>query len=126
MPLVVPGVTTNDPAVQKTEEWMNKLCGKTLADHTSETVRTSPVEKWQDRDGVQAWKLTLFLFSSAYRPSASPISQSKPASSSRVPWSRKTLTLTVSTCMSARMGRSATLSTVKEEQRAVTEWLYQA
>lgn len=39
MPLVVPGVTTNDPAVAKTEEWMNKLCGKTLADHTSETVR---------------------------------------------------------------------------------------
>lgn len=41
MPLVVPGVTTNDPAVAKTEEWMNKLCGKTLADHTSETVRTN-------------------------------------------------------------------------------------
>ncbi|EAA32790.1 hypothetical protein GE21DRAFT_6302 [Neurospora crassa] len=38
MPLVVPGVTTNDPTVQKTEEWMNKLCGKTLADHTSETT----------------------------------------------------------------------------------------
>ncbi|KAK3398455.1 hypothetical protein B0T20DRAFT_411159 [Sordaria brevicollis] len=38
MPLVVPGVTTNDPEVSKTSEWMDKLCGKTLGDEHSETT----------------------------------------------------------------------------------------
>ena len=38
MPLVVPGVMTD--TADKTEEWTNKLVGKTLSDETSnETVR---------------------------------------------------------------------------------------
>lgn len=38
MPLVVPGIMTNNPA-DKTEQWSNKLVGKKLSDDTSnETV----------------------------------------------------------------------------------------
>ncbi|KXX74839.1 Subtilisin inhibitor CLSI-I [Madurella mycetomatis] len=34
MPLVVPGITTNDSG-DLTQEWMNKLAGKTLTDEPS-------------------------------------------------------------------------------------------
>ena len=37
MPLVVPGVTSNDSA-SKTEEWSNKLVGKKLGDGASDAV----------------------------------------------------------------------------------------
>jgi hypothetical protein len=38
MPLVVPGINSNDSA-SKTEEWMNKLVGKKLGEEASnETV----------------------------------------------------------------------------------------
>jgi len=40
MPLVVPGITTNNLGGDKTEEWSKKLVGKTIADEpSSETVR---------------------------------------------------------------------------------------
>ena len=37
MPLVVPGITSNDPA-SKTEEWTNKLVGKKIGDGKSDSV----------------------------------------------------------------------------------------
>ncbi len=39
MPLIVPGVTANNLGDSKTQEWLNKLMGKTLTDgNHSETV----------------------------------------------------------------------------------------
>jgi hypothetical protein len=44
MPLVVPGVTADNMGDNKTQEWMNKLVGKTLSDEpSSETVRSRAV-----------------------------------------------------------------------------------
>ena len=39
MPLVVPGITSNDKADDKTQEWMSKLAGKKISEEASnETV----------------------------------------------------------------------------------------
>jgi len=37
MPLVVPGINSNDPA-SKTEEWANKLVGKKIGDGPSDAI----------------------------------------------------------------------------------------
>ncbi|KAI1815180.1 hypothetical protein GGS20DRAFT_584757 [Poronia punctata] len=35
MPLMVPGITSNSSGEDKTQEWSNKLVGKTLSDESS-------------------------------------------------------------------------------------------
>lgn len=75
MPLVVPGVMTNNSG-DKTEEWMNKLVGKRLADEPSnETVCQSRVPI-----------LSISPANAYCRPFARPICHSRPASSSLARW----------------------------------------
>jgi hypothetical protein len=48
MPLVVPGINSND-AGSKTEEWMNKLAGKKIGETSDATVCSCPLIKGQRR-----------------------------------------------------------------------------
>lgn len=60
MPLVVPGMQSNDNS--KTSDWMNKLTGKKIGDASNETVRVlKPTLKWGNCLELPVYKLRQFI-----------------------------------------------------------------
>jgi hypothetical protein len=53
MPLVVPGVTADNMGDDKTQEWMNKLVGKTLSDEPSSETVSQAVSSRQLQKSLQ-------------------------------------------------------------------------
>lgn len=119
MPLVVPGVTTQQSG-DKTEEWMNKLVGKKLSeeDASNETVSQYLVKTDNPCNGAQetSGELTRApLFVSSLRSVSFP---SPTESSSLARWSPRTSILTGSTSMCKTMEQSRMLHTVEKLEGA--------